>query len=81
MKAIGRKVIILTNKKEEVTKSGLIVKENQQTVLSGKVLSIGDKVSLVEKDQEVYYSPYDFEELDKDHHIIDEDEIWAIKSQ
>lgn len=79
MKAIGRKVII--NVKDKETESGLILEETKKPVLEGVVISIGENVTLVKEKQEVYYSPYDFDELDKDHHIIDQEDIWAIKSQ
>ena len=77
MQAVGDKLIIKAILKEETTQGGIIVAEAVKTPPNeGTVLSVGEEVKFVKKGDHIMFSPYDYDEIDKEIFVMCEYSVW-----
>lgn len=87
LKPVGDRVIVKPLKKEEVTKTGIVLPDtvDKEQKAEGEVLAVGTgekvtKLNLV-KGQKVIYKKYGGEEVEiekEDYKILDHDDVLAI---
>jgi|TARA_R110001599_G_scaffold188843_4_gene383380 co-chaperonin GroES (HSP10) len=85
MKAVGRNILIKPFKKgTEKTKGGLLLSEVQRTDVRyhrGKVLSTGDQVCGIKKDDEIFFDKSAYHRIDidnKDYCIVRDTDVVVI---
>ena len=84
IKPLGNRVVLLPEKEEKVTKSGIILADSGKNEKKniGKILVVSEnlKEKLKEGDK-VFFSDYGYEEIEMDgekYFIVPEDKIYAI---
>lgn len=82
MKALGRKIVIKPDEKEEVTSTGIIkYTVTNDKFAQGTVVSVGADTKEVRVGDHVLYSALLFDEVkykDEEFHVVDESDIFAI---
>lgn len=81
IKPLGKRVVLKEIKKEEKTKSGLILAGEKEETQKATVIEIGAKVKNINKDDKVYYKKYSGTKVEFDNEeyiIIDSEDILAI---
>ena len=81
MQAIGTRVLVLRDSKENKSDGGIILKEDTVPKGTGIVISIGSKVKEVKVGQRIVFGRldgHDFKIDDKDHVFITEENVQGI---
>lgn len=79
IKAVNNKIIVKLEEQENVTASGIILTDKQKKEPIGYVVSIGDKVTLVEESQKIFFdSKKAFRMNGEGFYCIEEDNVLAV---
>lgn len=75
----GKKVIVRPlGQKEEDNSTIIRPDEFKKEIPTGTIIAIGKDVTSLKVNDTIYFSPYHFEELEKDLFIMDDIDVWAV---
>lgn len=78
MKALGDKVLVKPEPQSDTTESGItLVEGGKKPLMKGTVISVGSEVKAVKNGDHILFSPFHYDEVDKNNIVMLEDDIWA----
>ena len=78
IKPLGKRVVVRPVPKEK-ERSGIILQDDlQKQKGEGTVIAVGKEVKSVHIGDKILFSPLYYDEIDQEHFIIEEEDIWAI---
>lgn len=76
---MGKRVVVKPVPKETESKSGIILNPTlQKQKGEGTIIAIGKEVEKLKVGDKIIFSPLYYDEIDEEHFVLDEDDIWAI---